>query len=151
MSEPAPAGASGTEDAAETDLPPLPPAPEVVRLDVWLWSARLAKTRSAATTACRGGHVRVNGQPVKASQKLRVGDVVTLTRPGVENIYEVVHLLEKRVGAPIARRCYIDRSPPPPPRLPRSALPTRDPGTGRPSKKERRELDRLRGRDSHRG
>lgn len=131
------------------DLPPLPPAPATVRLDVWLWSVRLAKTRSDATTACRGGHVRVNGRSIKPSQTLRVGDVVTLSRPGHEKIFEVTHLLTKRVGAPVARRCYVDRSPPPPPRM-GTALPKREPGTGRPSKKERRELDRLRGRDSSR-
>lgn len=121
--------------------------PSTVRLDVWLWSARIMPTRSAATAACRGGHVRRNGEAVKASQKVSVGDELRVRSPGRERILIVTRLLLKRVGAPIARECYEDRSPEPAPQL-AAAPPRRERGTGRPTKRERRAMDRLRGRDS---
>lgn len=119
--------------------------PQSVRLDAWLWAVRLYKTRSSATTACRAGHVRLNDQPVKASQALRVGDVVKVRTPGWERVFEVIKLLTKRVGAPVARTCYVDHSPPRPTAL-SAPVPRREPGAGRPTKKERRELEKLRGR-----
>lgn len=118
--------------------------PSSVRLDVWLWSVRVFKTRAAATTACRAGHVRLNQAPVKASQAVRVGDTVVVRRPGWQQVLEVRKLLLKRVGAPVARECYNDLSEPPPPQI-RAAVPRRDPGAGRPTKKDRRKLDELRG------
>ncbi|WP_270239483.1 RNA-binding S4 domain-containing protein [Rothia kristinae] len=124
---------------------PAPQGPGSVRLDAWLWSVRLFKTRSAATAACRAGHVRLGDQPVKASQPVRVGDVVKVRQPGWERIFEVTRLIAKRVGAPVARECYVDHSPPKP--SARTApVPRRERGAGRPTKKERRELDRLRAR-----
>ena len=119
--------------------------PSSVRLDAWLWSVRLFKTRSAATAACRAGHVRVNDQPVKPAQALRVGDEVKVRTPGWERVFEVTRLIVKRVGAPVARECYVDHSPPRPDAL-SAPVPRREKGTGRPTKKERRQLDRLRGR-----
>ena len=121
--------------------------PATVRLDVWLWSARLFPTRAAATAACRGGHVRRNGDPVKAAQKVSVGDELRVRSPGRERIVVVTRILTKRVGAPIARESYEDHSPEPAPQL-LAAPPRRDRGTGRPTKRERRQLDRLRGRES---
>ena len=118
--------------------------PTSVRLDAWLWSVRLFKTRSAATTACRAGHVRLNAAPVKAAQPVRVGDRVTVRRPGWQQEFQVTKLIVKRVGAPVARECYEDRSTPPPPQL-RSAVPQRDRGAGRPTKKDRRKIEQLRG------
>lgn len=107
-------------DAGPTSPQPGPSAPQpgdpsAVRLDVWLWSVRLAKTRSAATADCRGGHVRLNGQPVKAAQPVHPGDEVRLRRPGIEHVYRVRRLLARRVGAPVARGAYEDLTPPPPP------------------------------------
>ena len=67
------------EDGAMSTAPDNGPAS--VRLDVWLWSVRIFKTRSEATTACRAGHVRLNGASAKAAQALRVGDTVTVRRP----------------------------------------------------------------------
>lgn len=101
------------------------------------------KTRSSATTACRAGHVRLNGQPAKASQPVRPGDTIRLRQPGRERILEVTGLLTKRVGAPEAVRHYIDHSPEPVPRE-LLAVPRRDRGAGRPTKRDRRQLDRLR-------
>lgn len=121
--------------------------PPTVRLDVWLWSARLMPTRSAATTACRGGHVRRNGEPTKASQRIVIGDELRIRRAGRERIVVVTAILTTRVGAPIARESYEDHTPEPVPQL-LAGPPRRDRGTGRPTKRERRELDRLRGRDS---
>nr|WP_231928269.1 RNA-binding S4 domain-containing protein [Devriesea agamarum] len=120
----------------------MPGDPASVRLDVWLWAVRLTKTRSAATAQCRGGHVRLNGAPVKAAQAVRVGDEVRLRKPGVEHIYRVRRIIARRVGAPIAVTAYEDLTPPPLPQM-LARPPRRDPGSGRPTKKERRELDRL--------
>ena len=117
-----------------------------VRLDVWLWSVRVYKTRSLATTAVRGGHVRVNGDPVKASYALKAGDEVRVRVNGFDRILGVVQLLSKRVGAPVAAKAYEDRTPPPPPREFVAPIVTRDRGAGRPTKRERREIDRLLGR-----
>ncbi|MEV4900203.1 RNA-binding S4 domain-containing protein [Citricoccus sp. NPDC055426] len=124
---------------------PQPSAPAQVRLDAWLWGVRMYKTRSAATAACRAGHVRLNGQPTKASQAVRPGDTIRLRQPGRERILEVTGLLAKRVGAPEAVRHYIDHSPEPVPRE-LMAVPRRDRGAGRPTKRERRQLDQLRRR-----
>jgi len=121
-------------------------APATVRLDVWLWSVRLMPTRSAATTACRAGHVRRNGEPTKASQRIVVGDELRIRRSGRDRIVVVAQILTKRVGAPIARTAYEDHTPEPAPQL-LAAPPRRDRGSGRPTKRERRALDRLRGRE----
>lgn len=116
-----------------------------VRVDSWIWSVRLAKTRSQAATAARGGHVKVNGESVKAAHPLRTGDEVRVRQAGRERIVVVTRLIKKRVGAPVATQCYIDNSPPPPPREEVPVIAHRERGAGRPTKRERRELDRLRG------
>lgn len=122
-------------------------APSTVRLDIWLWSARLLPTRSAATAACRAGHVRRNGRATKASRRIVIGDELTVRKAGRDRIVVVTRILTTRVGAPIARTAYEDHSPQPAPQL-LAAPPRRDKGSGRPTKRERRALDRLRGRDS---
>ncbi|MDT0480678.1 MULTISPECIES: RNA-binding S4 domain-containing protein [Streptomyces] len=118
---------------------------ESVRIDSWIWSVRLVKTRSAGATACRGGHVHVNGERVKPAHSLRVGDEVRVRQEGWERIVIVKRLIRKRVGAPVAAQCYVDNSPPPPPRTAVAPAGIRDRGTGRPTKRDRRELERLRG------
>ncbi|POX41283.1 RNA-binding protein [Streptomyces sp. Ru73] len=117
-----------------------------VRIDSWIWSVRLMKTRSMAATACRGGHVRVNGERVKAAYAVRPGDEVRLRHAGRERIVVVKRLVKKRVGAPVAVECYVDNSPPPPPRELAVQVPVRDRGAGRPTKRDRREMERLWGR-----
>lgn len=114
-----------------------------VRLDAWLWSVRIYKTRSAATTACRAGHVRLNGEPVKASQNVVAGDRIRVRKDGFDRDLEVTGLLSKRVSAPLAAKCYIDHTPPRE-RLVIPQVPIRERGAGRPTKKDRREMDRLR-------
>lgn len=116
-----------------------------VRLDVWLWSVRLYKTRSVATDAVRGGHVRLNGDPAKPAHAVKPGDRVTVKQPGWVREFEVVELLSKRVGAPIAAKAYVDRSPERPAHL-SVPMGRRDPGAGRPTKRDRRQIDRLIGR-----
>ncbi|MFF3463001.1 RNA-binding S4 domain-containing protein [Streptomyces sp. NPDC002619] len=115
-----------------------------VRIDSWIWAVRLIKTRSLGATACRGGHVHVNGERVKAAYSVRVGDEVRLRHEGRERVVIVKRLIRKRVGAPVAVQCYIDNSPPPPPRENVAPAGLRDRGTGRPTKRDRRELERLR-------
>lgn len=117
-----------------------------VRVDSWIWSVRLTKTRSLAATACRGGHVRVNGERVKPAHGLRPGDEVRLRHAGRERVVVVSRLVRKRVGAAVAVECYVDNSPPPPPREDVLAVPRRDRGTGRPTKRDRRDMERLFGR-----
>ncbi len=116
---------------------------EAARVDSWLWAIRVYKTRSAATTACRAGHVRVNGDKVKAAQQIRIGDELRVRIAGFDRILIVRQLLVKRVGAPVAALAYDDRTPE---REPQAALGLRDRGAGRPTKRERRDIDRLRGR-----
>ena len=113
----------------------------MTRIDVWLWSVRLFKTRSLATKAVTGGHVRLNGDPVKPAHAVRPGDRVTVKEPGWTREFEVVELLSKRVGAPIARKAYVDHSPERPAFL-NVPVAKRDRGTGRPTKKDRRAIDR---------
>ncbi|MEU7496124.1 RNA-binding S4 domain-containing protein [Streptomyces griseofuscus] len=122
-----------------------PGSGETVRIDSWIWAVRLIKTRSQGATACRGGHVRVNGERVKPAYSLRVGDEVRLRNEGRERIVIVKRLIRKRVGAPVAVQCYIDNSPPPPPRETVAPAGIRDRGTGRPTKRDRRDMERLRG------
>ena len=113
------------------------------RVDVWLWAIRLFKTRSAATAACRGGHVRVNRAAAKASTPVKVGDRVEAFVER-ERILEVVTVIGKRVGAAVAATCLIDHSPPAPVVKREPRIFVRERGAGRPTKRERRELDRLR-------
>ncbi|GAA4743966.1 DUF3558 family protein [Gordonia alkaliphila] len=115
------------------------------RVDSWIWGIRLTKTRSAAGAACRAGHVQVNGVTAKPATPVAVGDEVRVRLHGRDRIVEVVKLISKRASAPVAAECYIDNSPPPPPREIVAAVPRRDPGAGRPTKRDRRQMDRLRG------
>ncbi|AFR50453.1 DUF3558 family protein [Gordonia sp. KTR9] len=114
------------------------------RVDAYIWAIRLTKTRSAAGAACRGGHVRVNGVTAKPAQPVVPGDEIRVRLAGHERIVEVTRTISKRVSAPMAAECFIDRSPPPPPREILASQPRRDRGAGRPTKRERRQLDRLR-------
>ncbi len=116
------------------------------RVDRWVWSVRIFKTRSAATDACRGGHVKVNGRSAKPATTVRVGDRVEAKVGPRRKVVEVTKVIDARVGAPLAVECYVDHSPPEPVRAAPIPVPTRDPGAGRPTKKERRQMDRSRGR-----
>ena len=120
---------------------------ESARVDQWLWSVRLTKTRADAAQACRGGHVRVNGKTAKPATPVKVGDRVEARLGDRDRIVDVTTVITKRVGAAIAVDCYDDHSPPPPEREAyRPLFGVRDRGAGRPTKRDRRKIDELRGR-----
>jgi ribosome-associated heat shock protein Hsp15 len=119
---------------------------DTARVDAWLWSVRVFKTRTMATEAVRAGHVAVNRGVTKPATPVRVGDVVTVRLNGYDRVLEVARVISRRVGAPIASECLIDHSPPPPPREFVAPGLMRDPATGRPTKRDRRQIDRLRRR-----
>jgi len=123
--------------------------PAAVRVDRWLWSVRAYKSRSAATKACVSGQVTIDDSAVKPARRVSAGDVVTFRRSTTIRILKVREPIEKRVGAAIAVTCYEDLSPPQEPG-PRSGGPesipsgSREPGSGRPTKRDRRRLDQFR-------
>ncbi len=119
-----------------------PLAADVTRIDRWLCAVRLVKTRPLATGLCDGGHVLVNGLSAKPSTKVRAGDRVEAFIAERQRIVEVVRTIESRVGAPVAAGCYVDYSPP----IVEEDRPAMTPvrGEGRPSKRQRREFDRVR-------
>jgi ribosome-associated heat shock protein Hsp15 len=119
-----------------------PSAADETRVDRWLCAVRLVKTRPIATRSCEGGHVLVNGSPAKPSTKVRAGDRVEALIADRKRIVEVVRPIESRVGAAVAATCYVDHSPPVVTDAASSM--TRVRGEGRPSKRLRRELERLR-------
>jgi ribosome-associated heat shock protein Hsp15 len=118
---------------------------ESTRVDRWLWAVRLFKTRSLATEACRRGQVKVNGSTAKPASTVKVGDRVEAHAHGRQRVLEVVRVLDTRVGAPLAAEALVDHSPPVP-RSEEDPVFARDRGTGRPTKRDRRALDRLRSR-----
>lgn len=115
------------------------------RVDSWIWAVRLVKTRSLATAACKAGHVRVNDDRAKPSQSLKLGDRVRVRVGEMERQVEVARIVVKRVSAPVAAECLVDHTPPPPPREHMAVIALRDRGAGRPTKRERRDIERLRG------
>jgi ribosome-associated heat shock protein Hsp15 len=115
-----------------------------VRVDKWLWAARVFKSRTLAARACVGGKVDVNDQAVKPSRSVRSGDLLRVTLPHGKKILRVLALAERRGSAPDAALLFEDLSPPPEPRAKRVPPPVyRPPGLGRPTKRDRRRLDRL--------
>jgi ribosome-associated heat shock protein Hsp15 len=119
-------------------------APASMRIDKWLWAARAFKTRSLAAEACDGGKVDLNGEAAKPAKQVHGGDRVEITVVGGRRILKVVALSERRGPAPQARLLYEDLTPPAPPRTRQPKPPYRAPGAGRPTKRERRAIDRLR-------
>lgn len=90
--------------------------------------------------------MRVEGAKAKSSTPVKVGDTVRVRAGGRERVVEVARVIDKRVAAAVAADCLVDHSPPPPRATPVGQVPRRDPGAGRPSKRERRQLERARGR-----
>jgi ribosome-associated heat shock protein Hsp15 len=115
-----------------------------VRVDRWLCAARIFKSRTLAHDACEAGQVEVNGAEARASRAVRVGDELQAHCPRGLVILKVLGLADKRLGAELARALYEDHSPPPPPK--EEPVFTRERGAGRPTKADRRALDRLRER-----
>lgn len=124
------------------------PAVDRMRIDRWLWVARFYRTRTLAAREARAGHIRLNGVHVrKAGTAVRVGDVLTFAKAQRVRIVRIVGLAERRGPATDAAALYDDLSPPPPARDEAGLTPplARPRGSGRPTKAERRALDRLRG------
>lgn len=125
-------------------------ADESVRIDVWAWAVRLFKTRTLAANACKREQLLVNGARCKPSRQVRPGDRIEAKRGPLTLTVEVKALLTKRVGAKRVEEFAIDRTPPEvyaaaeeAHQLARNTIPQRAAGTGRPTKRERRELDEL--------
>ena len=126
-------------------MPTPQPSGRPVRIDAWVWAVRMFKTRSAAATAVRAGHVKIDGKAVKPAQQVVPGETVRVWKDHREYILEVAATVSKRVGAPVARTCYTDHAPPPPPKEFLPSVPVRPRGAGRPTKKERRDMEKFRG------
>src|SRR5262247_2926706 len=115
-----------------------------MRIDKWLWAARIFKSRTMAAAACEGGKVDVNDQAVKPSRLIHPGDRLAIGLPRLRRIVRVVAVSERRGPGAEAAKLYDDLTPPAPPREMRPApVGYRPPGAGRPTKRERRQLDRL--------
>ncbi len=123
----------------------MPETPGSVRVDKWLWAARFFKTRSLASAASTGGKVDVNDEAAKPARLVRVGDLLRVTLSRDKRVVKVLALSETRGPAPVARALYEDLTPPAPPRLRQAPPPYRPPGAGRPTKRQRRDIERLRG------
>ncbi|MED5370498.1 MAG: RNA-binding S4 domain-containing protein [Myxococcota bacterium] len=113
------------------------------RIDKWLWAARMFKTRSLATKACAAGHVKLDNETVKASQKVVAGGWVEVLTPGGPRVLEIVGILDKRGPAAVAQTLYNDHTPEPEPI--ESPLDLRPRGLGRPTKRDRRQMKKIRG------
>ena len=118
-----------------------------VRIDKWMWAVRLFKTRSLAAEACKKGRVSIGGSNVKPSRTIRVGDVIEVRKPPVTFSFRVLDLTENRMGAPLVPR-YMENVTPPEQyeilemnRI--SGFVDRARGLGRPTKKERRDLEQF--------
>lgn len=118
-----------------------------VRIDKYLWAIRVFKTRTDATEACKGNKITVGGQSIKPSRDIKRGDVVEVRKGSVTYTFKVLDLLEKRVGAKEVEKYALNMTPQS--ELDKLHAPVesffikRDRGTGRPTKKERREMDSL--------
>jgi ribosome-associated heat shock protein Hsp15 len=124
-------------------------APATVRIDKWLWAVRIYKTRSLATAACREGQVKIGEQTVKPSRDVKLNDLILAKTGDITRTLKVIGLLEQRVGAPLVKEFAEDLTPASEfekrrdPML--QPLFRRPKGTGRPTKKDRRQMGKLDG------
>ena len=120
---------------------------ESVRLDKYLWAIRIYKTRTDATDACKGGKVRLNGYDVKPSKEEKRGDVIVARKGAVSYTYRVLELVDKRQGAKLVPNYAENQTPQEELDKLRAPVETfflkRDRGTGRPTKKDRRQMESL--------
>lgn len=118
---------------------------ETARIDKWLWAARIFKTRSIASDACKNGRVTIGGVNMKPSRSVKVGDVVSVKKPPITYSFKVLKTIEQRVGAKLLPEIYENVTDPKQYELLEmsriSGFVDRARGTGRPTKKERRALD----------
>jgi len=120
---------------------------DVIRIDKWLWAVRLFKTRTQASDACRGGKVKMDGQNVKPSRDIRVGEEIEVQTGAIRKKVAVKAILKNRVGAKLVDDYMEDLTPPEEyeklDMLKQLNYEKRDRGTGRPTKKNRREINKL--------
>ena len=118
-----------------------------VRIDKYLWSIRVFKTRSEATDACKGGKIRVNGADTKPSNPVKVGDTIVARKGAVTYTYKVLQLVDKRLGAKLVPLYAENLTPEEELAKLRAPVETfflkRDRGAGRPTKKDRRQMEEL--------
>ena len=118
---------------------------EGVRIDKWLWAVRIYKTRSQATEACKKGHISIDNMPVKASRDVHIGEVVQVRKPPVTRSFKILALAGKRMGAKLVPDFLQDVTPPEELEIlemqKHMRWSERAKGTGRPTKKDRRDLD----------
>ena len=118
---------------------------EEARIDKWLWSARIFKTRTIAADACKNGRVMVNDVQVKPSRMVKVGDKVSVRKSPVTYSFKILKTIEQRVGAKLLPEVYENVTPPDQYELLEmtriSGFVDRQRGTGRPTKKDRRQMD----------
>ena len=118
------------------------------RIDKWLWIVRIYKTRSIATEACAGGKVKIDGNTVKASRMVRKGDIVQVRKRVIKYEYKVLKIAEKRMGAKLVPDFLEDITPEEELAKLKSTqkqpIPNREKGQGRPTKRERRNMDKFR-------
>ncbi|MEM8526072.1 MAG: RNA-binding S4 domain-containing protein [Bacteroidota bacterium] len=118
-----------------------------VRIDKWLWSVRIFKTRTLATNACKTGKVKIDGENVKPSYLVQREEVVQVRKEGFDLQFKVLDLIEKRVGAPIAQKCYENLTSEEELNkykdwfIGKGRPEVREKGTGRPTKKDRRQIE----------
>lgn len=120
-----------------------------VRIDKWLWAIRVFKTRSMATDACKNGRVKVDGVSVKPSRSVKINEIIFVKKPPVIYSYKVTGIIDRRVSASLAVQNYEELTPEE--ELAKLAVNEtifvkRDRGTGRPTKKERRTIEKLTGK-----
>lgn len=122
-------------------------AMDQVRIDKYLWAIRVYKTRTDATDACKGGKIRVNGADIKPSKTVKVGDVISVRKGAVTYTYKVLELLEKRQSAKLVPEFAENLTPQEEIDKLKAPVETfflkRDRGAGRPTKKERRQMDSM--------
>lgn len=117
------------------------------RIDKWLWSVRIFKSRTLATDTCKAGKVKINGKRAKASSEIKIDDQVEVKKNGFNLEFIVLDVIQKRVGAPLAVLCYNDITPETELRkyedwfVGKARAEFREKGEGRPTKKQRREID----------
>lgn len=118
---------------------------EVARIDKWLWAARIFKTRSIAVDACKNGRVTINGVNVKPSHMVKAGEVVAVRKPPVTYSFKILKTIEQRIGAKLLPEIYENVTTPDQYELLEmnriSGFVDRARGTGRPTKKDRRDMD----------
>ncbi len=120
---------------------------DTIRIDSWLWTVRLFKTRSQATAACKGGKVKIDGQNAKASREVKVDDIIEIQLQGIKRKVKIIKLVKSRVAAKLVPELIKDLTPPE--EYEKQEMinllnkEKRDRGTGRPTKKDRRTISKL--------